>query len=149
MMARVTSVPAQSESLQPERPSVPVKKAKTLSGRGTTSRAENARLSKATTASAMLGFQSSVNRLTDVVSDRMSTAEDRLTELRTRAMQMLQVQDAELPFGERLMIQQVFAIDSASTDIYTKTPDPDMRRAFILSAAERLGIRPMTQYTPS
>ena len=97
----------------------------------------------------MLGFQSSVNRLTDVVSDRMSTAEDRLTELRTRAMQMLQVQDAELPFGERLMIQQVFAIDSASTDIYTKTPDPDMRHAFILSAAERLGIRPMTQYTPS
>jgi hypothetical protein len=88
----------------------------------------------------MLGFQSSVNRLTDVVSDRMSTTEDWLTELHTCAMQMLQVKDAGLPFGKWLMIQQVFTIDSASTDTYTKTPDHDLCNTFIHSAAEHLGI---------
>jgi hypothetical protein len=99
-------------------------------------------MSKTTTAVAVMGFQSSVNRLTDVISERMVYPEDRVMDQRSRAMQMLQVEDADLPFAERLMIQQVFAMDPAATDIYTQTTDRDMRRAFVLSTAQRLGIQP-------
>lgn len=99
------------------------------------------KISKATTAVAVMGFQSSVNRLTDVIAERMVYPEDRVMDQRSRAMQMLQVEDAELPFAERLIIQQVFSMDPAATDIYTQTADKEMRRAFILSTAQRLGLQ--------
>jgi hypothetical protein len=136
-----TSVSTQSEALQSERPSIPVKRAKTSSGRAATSRGDgtrDARVSKATTASAMLGFQGAVNHLTDVISDRMSCTEDRLMEQRSRAMHVLQMEDNDLPFEQRLMIQGVFARDHVSTDIYAQTTDRELRRAFILDAARWL-----------
>lgn len=83
----------------------------------------------------MMGFQSSVNHLSDVISERMVYPEDRVMDQRSRAMQMLQVEDAGWSFGERLIAQQVFAMDAAATDIYTQTTDKNMRRAFILSTA--------------
>jgi len=73
------------------------------------------------------------------MSECMSSTEDRLMERRSRAMHILQFEDNELPFEERLMIQEVFARDHVSTDIYVQNTDPIMRRAFILNAARRLG----------
>jgi hypothetical protein len=136
-----TSVSTQSEALQPERPSIPVKRAKTSSGRAATSWGDgtrDARVSKATTASAMLGFQGAVNHLTDVISDHMSCTEDRLMEQCSWAMHILQIEDNDLLFEEQLMIQGVFARDHVSTDIYAQTTDREMRHAFILGVARRL-----------
>ncbi|KAG2355079.1 hypothetical protein BDR07DRAFT_1493684 [Suillus spraguei] len=67
------------------------------------SKATTTVVSKATTAVAMMGFQSSVNHLSDVISECMVYPEDRVMDQRSRAMQMLQVEDADWSFGERLM----------------------------------------------
>ncbi|KAG1770153.1 hypothetical protein EV702DRAFT_1202565 [Suillus placidus] len=123
------------------------KRAKTKSGRAQSSATKDSKsdvkMSKATTAVAVMGFQSSVNCLTDVISERMVYPKDRVMDQRSRAMQMLQVDNTDLPFAERLMMQQVFAMDPAATDIYTQTTDKDMHHAFIISTAQRLGIQPM------
>jgi hypothetical protein len=79
----------------------------------------------------------------DVISECMVYPEDRVMDQRSRAMQMLQVDDADLPFAEWLMMQQVFAMDPAATDIYTQTTDKEMCHAFIISMAQWLGIQPM------
>ncbi|KAG1733472.1 hypothetical protein EDB19DRAFT_1911607 [Suillus lakei] len=155
-----TSFPAPSVSIQSEEPittqtlpppskSGSLKRAKTTSGHAQTQSGvakdskSDIKMSKATTAVAVMGFQSSVDRLTDVISECMVYPEDRVMDQCSRAMQMLQVDDADLPFAERLMMQQVFAMDPAATDIYMQTTDKDMRHAFILSTAQRLGIQPM------
>jgi len=112
----------------------------TWSGAGDTL---DVKMSKTTTAVAVMGFQSPINRLMDVISECMVYPEDRVMDQRSRAMQMLQVDDADLPFAEWLMMQQVFAMDPAATDIYTQTTDKEMCHAFIISMAQWLGIQPM------
>ncbi|KAG2365550.1 hypothetical protein BDR07DRAFT_1481166 [Suillus spraguei] len=120
--------------------------AQTRSGIGNTdakmAKASSTVVTKATTAVAMMGFQSSVNHLTDVISECMVYPEDWVMDQCSRAMHMLQVEDADWSFEERLMMQQVFSMDPAATDIYMQTTDKYMCHAFILSTAQRLGIQP-------
>ncbi|KAG1756081.1 hypothetical protein EDB19DRAFT_1902257 [Suillus lakei] len=125
------------------------KRAKTTSGCAQTQSSvtkdskSDVKMLKATTAVAMMGFQSSVNHLTNVISECVVYPEDQVIDQHSRAMQMLQVDDADLPFVEQLMMQQIFAMDPAATDIYMQTTDKDMCHVFILLMAQQLGIQPM------
>ncbi|KAG2362246.1 hypothetical protein BDR07DRAFT_1485042 [Suillus spraguei] len=103
-------------------------------------------MSKATTAVAMMGFQSSVNHLSDVISECMVYPEDWVMDQHSRAMQMLQVEDADWSFGEWLMVQQVFAMDAAATDIYIQTTDKDMHHHSFNGPA--VGIQPTIIFPP-
>jgi len=150
------SAPASgSARLQVEEPQQgSVKKARTTSSRSMPSRVtqdtkgSDARISKATTAAAVMGFQSSVNRLTDVISERMVIPEDPVVVQRRVALEMLRGEDADLPFAERVMIQQVIALSPAAADLYGQERDRNIRRAFIRSMAERLGVQPVLPPPP-
>ena len=95
-----------------------------------------------------MGFQSSVNRLTDVISERMVIPEDPVVVQRRVALEMLRGEDADLPFAERVMIQQVIALSPAAADLYGQERDRNIRRAFIRSMAERLGVQPVLPPPP-
>jgi len=108
----------------------------------------DARILKATTAAAVMGFQSSVNCLTDVISECMVIPEDPVVVQHCVALEMLQGEDADLPFAEHVMIQQVITLSPAAADLYGQDCDRDMRHTFILSIAKWLGVQPVLPPPP-
>ncbi|KAG1743111.1 hypothetical protein EDB19DRAFT_1907260 [Suillus lakei] len=126
-----TSFPAPLVSVQSEEPITTqtlllpsklgsLKRAKTTSGHAQTQSGVtkdgklDVKMLKATTTVAVMGFQSSVNHLMDVISEHMVYPKDWVMDQRSRAMQMLQVDNANLPFVERLTMQQSFCYGPCS-----------------------------------
>jgi hypothetical protein len=89
---------------------------------------------KVTPATAVIGMQGSINRLTDVIQNQMvmpQSSEDRQELRKEQALRMLQELDDGLTLDEKTEMVVLFQDDAHATSTFVKLTDDTLRRSWL------------------
>ena len=95
------------------------------------SASNSARLAKISPATAVVGMQGSINRLTDIFEKSMAQGDDPGVERRSRALQLVQQTEDGLSVGDKVALIALFMKDNVAVETYLSLNDADVRRAWI------------------
>jgi hypothetical protein len=94
-----------------------------------------------TPATAVVGMQGSINRLTDVFERAMTSPQDETSVKRNEAMQRLQVLDEGLTLEEKTKMIRLFMKDPVSADTYMVLNDDELRQNWVQSMLNEMADR--------
>ena len=86
---------------------------------------------KITPATAVMGMQGSINRLTDIFEKSMVPGEDPSIMRREKAMQFLQEVDDGLSVSDKVAMISIFMKQAVAVDTYLSLTDAELRQAWI------------------
>lgn len=95
------------------------------------SAANTTRLAKISPATAVVGMQGSINRLTDIFEKSMAQGDDPAVERRSRALQLVQESEDALSVSDKVALIALFMKDNVIVETYLSLNDADVRRAWI------------------
>ena len=88
---------------------------------------------KITQATAVVGMQASINRLTDIFerSQQPSQPQDRVLEKKGRALKLVQERDDGFDVGQKVALISIFEENPTTIDTYLGLTDSELRQAWI------------------
>jgi hypothetical protein len=95
------------------------------------SASNSARLAKISPATAVVGMQGSINRLTDIFEKSMAQGDDPGVECRSRALQLVQQIEDGLSVGDKVALIALFMKDNVAVETYLSLDDADVCQAWI------------------
>ena len=95
------------------------------------SAANSARLAKISPATAVVGMQGSINRLTDIFEKSMAQGDDPGVERRSRALQLVQQAEDGLSVGDKVALIALFMKDNVAVETHLSLNDADVCQAWI------------------
>lgn len=130
--SEITTMTTQSSSGQPVEPAKKRSRGSAVSGHS--AKDISVRTGRATPASAVIGMQGSINRLTDIFEKNMSTnvAEDPATASRNRAIGLVQELDDGLTTDQKIKLISFFMEDLVAANTYISLTDPEVRKGWVL-----------------
>ena len=95
--------------------------------------ATSARLAKMTPATAVVGMQGSINRLTNIFEKSMTQGNEPGVERRSRALQLVQQTEDGLSVEDKVALIALFIKDDIAIETYLSLNDAEVRQAWITS----------------